>query len=200
MTLSLLYPSARCARSSQCRIFTETSQANKYLHDLAFTQSVWSSLVEDLRNRSFVDRLSSSDTGRLSTPELVALVKRLVFGPETWSSLAHHPRSKSFSNLLRKFAAPFSKYPKLSRTKARIVLHPKLHPNHGVRLDDLQLLCGGMYVLFHDGHVLQCWRVTDDSLLCTYQSPAGQLLHLEAEMLDGGERARLVICAGSNFV
>ncbi|KAJ6486566.1 hypothetical protein DFH09DRAFT_1339585 [Mycena vulgaris] len=59
-------------------------QANKYLHHLAFTPTVWISLVEELWYRGIIDGIFPSDIHALSTPELIAVVKRLLLGPETW--------------------------------------------------------------------------------------------------------------------
>ncbi|KAJ7080100.1 hypothetical protein C8R44DRAFT_824431 [Mycena epipterygia] len=184
-----------CAVSSVISI----SQTNSYLHLLAFTPTLWMSLVENLRKRGFVDRLSASDIRAMSTESLVAVVRRLVAGPETWSSTRMQPQQlKSFSRILstvfrprrRRDAAPPPVQP-----CAQVVLHLP------IRDGNLKILRGGKYVLFcdvdaQDVQVLKCWRVADDSLLGTYRSglPSHHIRYFEAEVLHGGEHANIVLC------
>ncbi|KAJ7095560.1 hypothetical protein C8R44DRAFT_889982 [Mycena epipterygia] len=181
------------------------SQTNKYLHDLAFTPSIWMTLVEDLRNRGFVDRLSAADIRSLSTQSLVALVRRLVLGPEAWSPPSRiQSRPKSFSRILYKLSNLRGRRaadPPPVQACAHIVLHPSIHPTEPFHRSTFKVLKGGEYVLFcdRDAHgvpVLGCWRVADDSLLGTYRSRLScHNIHcFEAELLPGGNRANIVLC------
>lgn len=92
------------------RSIISPAQTNKYLHDLAFTQTIWISLVDDLRKRGFVDRLSAADIQKMSTQSLVAVVRRLVVRPDAWSPpRIQHPKSpppKSFAQFLHNIASP----------------------------------------------------------------------------------------------
>ncbi|KAJ7085537.1 hypothetical protein C8R44DRAFT_893826 [Mycena epipterygia] len=186
-----------CDISSVIRI----SQTNKYLNNLAFAPSIWISLVQELRNRGFVDRLPAAEIQTMSTRSLVAVVRRLVLGPEAWSPAS--PRAKSLSGILHKLAIPCGKQPaEPSSVKAcmHIVLNPTIPP--ALRPSyDFQVLPGGTYALFStegDAPVLGCWRVADNSLLGTYHfgvpSTNNYDLTFGAEVLHGGERANIAIC------
>ncbi|KAJ7479442.1 hypothetical protein B0H11DRAFT_2280923 [Mycena galericulata] len=50
------------------------SHTNKYLKHLAFTPTVWISVVQNLQDRGFVDLLSSTEIQALSTQSLVTIV------------------------------------------------------------------------------------------------------------------------------
>ncbi|KAJ7139146.1 hypothetical protein C8R44DRAFT_867309 [Mycena epipterygia] len=181
------------------------SQTNKYLHNLAFTPAIWISLVADLGQRGFIDRLSAADIRTMSTQSLVKVVMRLVLGPEAWSSPS--PRPKPFSRIL-KLAIPRGRRaadPPPLHACAQIVLHPSIRPAVTDPLPypgNFKLLPGGKYVLFsdmdlQDAAALGCWRVADDSLLgiyhCTLPSPCS-IFDFEAEVFYGGERANIVLC------
>ncbi|KAJ6555462.1 hypothetical protein DFH09DRAFT_1165426 [Mycena vulgaris] len=206
----LLFPSARCdSRSLSSSSDQMLPQANKYLHHLAFTPTVWISLVEELWYRGIIDGIFPSDIHALSTPELIAVVKRLLLGPETWSpprlDKCPRPQLNRIPNILRKLTSPISGArdepapvafmdPLQVHTSARIVLHPKPIAMPGTKRD-AQLLPGGNYVLFNNSQVLECWRVADDHLLCKYQSPSGRsVFDFSADFLDGGEAANIVMC------
>ncbi|KAJ7144510.1 hypothetical protein C8R44DRAFT_865421 [Mycena epipterygia] len=180
------------------------SQTSKYLHLLVFTPTLWMSLVEDLRHRGFVDRLSSADIRSMSTQSLVALVKRMVVGPEAWSPPKTLSRPKSFSRIVNTLANTRERKAASSpqvQACTHIVLHPPIRPGllppyRGT----FKLLLGGKYVLFcfrnaQDEPVLGCWRVADDSLLGTYRSglPPQNIYDFDAEVLDGGESANIVM-------
>ncbi|KAJ7114475.1 hypothetical protein C8R44DRAFT_855693, partial [Mycena epipterygia] len=176
------------------------SQTNKYLHLLAFTPTLWMSLVEDLRHRGFFDRLSSTDVRSMSTRSLVALVRRLVVGPETWSpSRNQSPRptllSRILGTLTRHRRLPSEASPPV-KPCVQVVLHPPVRRDAQVKI-----LRGGRHVLFCDVDaqgtgVLKCWRVADDSLVGTYRSglPFHGVRSFEAEVLHGGDHANIVLC------
>ncbi|KAJ7106989.1 hypothetical protein C8R44DRAFT_323296 [Mycena epipterygia] len=188
------------------------SQTSKYLHLLGLAPTVWRSLVEDLRYRGFVDRLSIADIRAMSTETSMTVVKRVVAGPEAWSppKIQSPPQPTFFSKLLAKLVRPREQKeavpdPPQIQPGGEIVLHPALPP-----VFPFKLLRGGKHALFcsgQDAAVLVCWRVADDSLLGTYQSafPTPNIFDFEAEVFDGGERANIVMCvrAGThepNFV
>ncbi|KAJ7110475.1 hypothetical protein C8R44DRAFT_800081, partial [Mycena epipterygia] len=179
-----------------------SSQTNKYLHELAFTPTIWIALVEDLRHLGFVDRLSAADIRAMSTQSLMAVVRRLVVGPKAWSP-PPSPRPKSFSRILNKLPNSRGRQvlvPSPVEPCAHIVLHPSIHPTVPLRRK-FTVLRGGKYALFCDVdaegvQVLKCWRVVDDSLLGTYRSrlPSHSIYCFEAEVLPGGECANIVLC------
>ncbi|KAJ7106277.1 hypothetical protein C8R44DRAFT_886155 [Mycena epipterygia] len=74
------------------------SWTNKYLHRVAFARAVWVSLVEDLRLRGFIDRLSATDIRESSAERLIGLVKTIMTGAESWPSKLDHGRSESQAN------------------------------------------------------------------------------------------------------
>ncbi|KAJ7126001.1 hypothetical protein C8R44DRAFT_979915 [Mycena epipterygia] len=182
------------------------SQTNNYLHDLAFTPTIWRFLVEDLRKRNFVDRLSAADIRKMSTQTLVAVVRRLVVGPEAWSP----PRIQSlqptpFSKILAKFAKPQRQCAPPTQPSAHIILHPSISPGLPDPLWlDCKVLPGGRYLLFrpvNESQTLGCWRTAGDSLLSTYSSriPSSYMVDFAAEALEGGERANIVIRLGNSL-
>ncbi|KAJ7080237.1 hypothetical protein C8R44DRAFT_907181 [Mycena epipterygia] len=155
------------------------------------------SLVEDLRNRNFVDRLSAPDIRAMSTQDLVAVVRRLVVGPDSWS-----PRIQSLQpfSRIRQKTASYLKTAALdgnaspARACAPIVVHPSIPPAQP-RFLRAELLRGGHYVLFHHGRSarkLGCWKVAEDSLVGTYCT-SSTIIDFAAEVLDGGERVNIVI-------
>ncbi|KAJ7106992.1 hypothetical protein C8R44DRAFT_805070 [Mycena epipterygia] len=193
---------------SMCDVFSVIciSQTSKYLHLLGLTPTVWRSLVEDLRNRGFIDRLSAADIRAMSTETLIAVVKRLVVGPVAWSppKIQSPPRPTSFSKMLAKLVRPRGQKaavpdPLQIQLCGEIVLHPALPPVFPEPcLTTFKLLRGGKYALFchvQDPAALVCWRVAEDSLLGTYYSalPTPKIFDFEAEVFDGGERANIVI-------
>ncbi|KAJ7110516.1 hypothetical protein C8R44DRAFT_883652 [Mycena epipterygia] len=204
----ILYTLCRCDVSSVLSI----SETNRYLHDLAFTATtIWMSLVEDLRHRGFVDRLSAADIRTMSTQSLVALVRRMVVGPETWSRpKIQQPKSSqrmSFSRILHKLASsqeqPATLHPHRAQPAcAKIVVHLSLPVELPPAPFYTQVLRGGKYILFSDVRseglnppVLGCWRVADDSLLGTYHTglASATILDFSAEVFPGGEQANIVI-------
>ncbi|KAJ7110517.1 hypothetical protein C8R44DRAFT_883653 [Mycena epipterygia] len=182
------------------------SQTNKYLHHLAFARTVWMSLLEDLRNRGFVDRLSADDIQTLSTHDLVETVKRLVVGPDAWSRPGiQRPEPENPDYFADRPAGhagltPLGVNSLQSEAGAQIVLHPLMPPELTPPFRT-EVLRGGKYVLFSDGQILGCWRVADDSLLGMYHSGLSSvhILDFTAEMLPGGEQANIVICIRSTM-
>ncbi|KAJ7093381.1 hypothetical protein B0H15DRAFT_799187 [Mycena belliarum] len=116
----------------------------RYLHGFAFQKSVWLALIEDLKRRSILD-CDIPDLQKLSTGELIALVKPLVTGPETWI-----PSDDDFT-------------PEVSK---QITLHPKIHNGLGICHweNEPKLFCGGRFVLFNNWHKLECCHVEIISL------------------------------------
>ncbi|KAJ7198165.1 hypothetical protein GGX14DRAFT_470409 [Mycena pura] len=166
------------------------SQANKSFHDLVFTRIIWISLVQDLRYRGFVDGLSADDVKAMSTPELIALMRRLVLGPRcagTPASLMLPRRRRlTLSTKLGSGAC-------VARTR---VLHPTIPPRHLFSQHDVVLLPRGEYLLLNNATGLECWRVADDALVWRYQSdvPSARVKAFAADVRDGGGSVNLVIC------
>ncbi|KAJ7106991.1 hypothetical protein C8R44DRAFT_858085 [Mycena epipterygia] len=193
---------------SMCDIFSVIciSQTSKYLHLLGLTPTVWRPLVEDLRNRGFIDRLSAADIRAMSTETLIAVVKRLVVGPVAWSppKIQSSPQPTSFSEMLAKLVrlrgqkAAVPDPPQIQPC-GEIVLHPTIPPAlPEPSRTTFKVLRGGKYALFcqvQAATALGCWRVADDSLLGVYYSALStpRIFDFEAEVFDGGERANIVI-------
>ncbi|KAJ7710143.1 hypothetical protein B0H14DRAFT_3022231 [Mycena olivaceomarginata] len=73
---------------------------NSFFHALASTKQLWVFLIRDLFLRGLID-IPSDEVFTLSTDELVAEVKRAIFGPRTWSS-----NSSTTPTLIRQFTVP----------------------------------------------------------------------------------------------
>ncbi|KAJ7116958.1 hypothetical protein C8R44DRAFT_202522 [Mycena epipterygia] len=179
------------------------AQTNKYLHHLAFTRFLWISLVQDLWNRGFIDRLSAADIRVLPVQALVQVVRQLVVGPAAWSP-PRIERPKSLQpSALPKISDPQGIPEPLVQSLpkapcARIVLHPSIPSAPTPGPVHTQILRGGKYVLFSylSEPVLGCWRVADDSLLGTYHSSLSSTYNIRdfaTEVLPGGERVNIVM-------
>ncbi|KAJ7132496.1 hypothetical protein C8R44DRAFT_774116, partial [Mycena epipterygia] len=186
------------------------SQTNKYLHDFALSPIIWRSLVEDLRKRNFLDRLSAADIRTMSTQSLMSVVRRLVVGPEAWAArriqslpTIQSPKTRVFSRILRNLTSTRGQQtadPPTVQACAQILLHPSIPPAvRAPHLTKFKVLRGGKYALFihvRDALVLGCWRVVENSLLGTYNTRLStpHISDFEAEVLPGGEQARIVMC------
>ncbi|KAJ7198113.1 hypothetical protein GGX14DRAFT_573670 [Mycena pura] len=146
------------------------SQTNKTFHELASSRIMWISLVEDLRHRGFVDRLSAADVKAMPTSDLVAVVRRLVVGPASWSP------AKATQ----------------SRSASHVVLRPAMSPGHPFSHQDVAVLPRGEHVLLNNFRGLECWRVADGVLVWRFESD--RVMAFAADVQDGGESANLVIC------
>ncbi|KAJ7368904.1 hypothetical protein DFH08DRAFT_35664 [Mycena albidolilacea] len=151
------------------------SETSRFFHHLAFTNTVWHSLVTELVQRGFIDRRSDDeDLKDLSTEQLIGIVKRMLHGPKAWAdrpsnfySVALRRSLNLFKKLVRKpaveAAAP------LGEAK-RIVLHPEIAQGPAMSpfvdtWNRSKLLPGGKYVLFLNSARLECWSVFEDRLV-----------------------------------
>ncbi|KAJ7790997.1 hypothetical protein B0H14DRAFT_3568226 [Mycena olivaceomarginata] len=174
------------------------SETSKLFHCVAFTSTVWHSLVTKLVQRGFIDRRSDAeDLKDLSTEQLMAIVKRMLHGPKAWADrpskscpVAVRRSLNLFRKLVRKPAVDAAT--PLGEAK-RIVLHPEMaHPMSSFMLswDNLwnksKLLPGGKYVLFLNSARLVCWSVFKDRLVWTHRPSMDlTLVHdFEVEMVE----------------
>ncbi|KAF7334260.1 hypothetical protein MSAN_02387400 [Mycena sanguinolenta] len=74
------------------------SQVNTFFHAIASTKQLWLLLTKDLFLRGLVDIHSDEVNSSLSSDELIAQVKRAVYGPRTWS-----PDSPTAPTLIQQF-------------------------------------------------------------------------------------------------
>ncbi|KAJ7172805.1 hypothetical protein C8R43DRAFT_674958 [Mycena crocata] len=158
---------------SFCDISTVLSvgQTCRHFHQLSRDKSVWLALVDDLRRRSILDHISTSNCAELSTDGVINLLKHITHGPATWRP---HIRPK----ILKKVTL-----------KTNMVI--------GIGgVNKAKLLPSGRHVLFNDGTTLQCWDATSDGLIWTYQPLAvnTQILEFAAEEIEGGNSVRVMIC------
>nr|GAT56466.1 predicted protein [Mycena chlorophos] len=71
-------------------------QTCKALRPLSFSKAIWVSHIKRLQQQGLIARREAPDPSKLSTEELVDLVKRVVLGPESWrvadgqESFEHH--------------------------------------------------------------------------------------------------------------
>ncbi|KAJ7368891.1 hypothetical protein DFH08DRAFT_35372 [Mycena albidolilacea] len=160
------------------------SKTSKFFHRIAFTTAVWYTLVARLVQRGFID--SRPDDGyfeKLSTEQLIGLVKRMLHGPKAWTDTP--PQSEHFAvprgqtivgravNKLRKFIRKpplgglSSALPVESR---RIALHPEIDkdPDGSWMFNRPELLPGGKYALFLNSGCVECWSVFEDRHIWTH--------------------------------
>ncbi|GLB33263.1 hypothetical protein LshimejAT787_0101560 [Lyophyllum shimeji] len=62
------------------------SETTRHFHTLASSRQVWLSLIRELHQRNFLHLEREKGLEDLTKPELVALAKRVVFGPRSFSS------------------------------------------------------------------------------------------------------------------
>ncbi|KAJ7368906.1 hypothetical protein DFH08DRAFT_35660 [Mycena albidolilacea] len=155
------------------------SETSRFFHHLAFTNTVWHSLVTELVQRGFIDhRSDDEDLKDLSTEQLISIVKRILHGPKAW---ADKP-SNAYSEALRRSLNLFRKLVQKPAVEAaaplgeakRIVLHPEIAQGPAMspfadKWNMSKLLPGGKYVLFLNSARLECWSVFEDRLVWTHR-------------------------------
>jgi hypothetical protein len=148
-------------------------------------------LVQALRRRGFIDRISRSEIQASSREALVTLVKILLTGPRSWTAPAI-----SKVPLVARFPSSASCAPSRADLPEQITLHPP-----GIRSfkkNEAKLLPGGEYVLCNST-TLECWSVNDDRLVWSYEkSGAGSnVILFSAVVFDGGEGPNIIVCERS---
>ncbi|KAJ7887586.1 hypothetical protein B0H14DRAFT_3856294 [Mycena olivaceomarginata] len=129
------------------------SETSKFFHHLAFTNTVWHSLVTKLVQRGFIDRRSDDeDLKDLSTEQLIGIIKRILRGPKAWVDIP----SKSYPVVVRRSLNP------------KIFQGPAMSP-FVKKWNRSKLLPGGKYVLFLNSSRLECWSVFEDRLVWTHR-------------------------------
>ncbi|KAJ6449182.1 hypothetical protein C8R45DRAFT_1131177 [Mycena sanguinolenta] len=136
---------------ARCDISSVVSTC-RYLHALAFDESVWLGLLHNLQRRAILDRDFTPSLETLSTDEMIGAVRRLHMGPQTWSP----------ENVDSDCAAEVTK---------TITLHPIGNgPGRSAKL-----LPSGRYILFHNwGSALECWNVAEDKMVWRYTATIEQ--------------------------
>ncbi|KAF7351365.1 F-box domain-containing protein [Mycena sanguinolenta] len=160
---------------SFCDIYAVVAMSgtNNHFRRLSTDKSVWVVLVNNLRRRGFVDRLSLSDIQSCSQEDLVGLVKGLLSGPASWTT---NPESQSL------VAAP-----------TRYTIHPSITPT-----GNSTLLPGGEYILCYsfNTRTLECWSVRCDKLVWAYvkKNLDSSVMGYDAEVIDWGAGAHIIVC------
>ncbi|KAJ6487758.1 hypothetical protein C8R45DRAFT_994239 [Mycena sanguinolenta] len=158
---------------SLCDIYAVVcvSGTNKYFYHLCTEKSVWVDLVDNLRRRGFVDRLSLSDIQSCSQEGLVGLVKGLLAGPLNWNKAE-------------------SELPILVQTPTKYTIHPRITPTNAT------FLGGGEHILCYsvNTQTLECWSVRYDKLVWAYvkKKPPSKVREFDAEVINGG--ANIIVC------
>ncbi|KAJ7106327.1 hypothetical protein C8R44DRAFT_806025 [Mycena epipterygia] len=194
---------------SLCDIYAviSTSQINKYLHRIALDRTVWVALVEDLRLRGFIDRLSAADIRASSAEKLIGLVKTMVTGRDSWPVEKKRAPPRSLAKLpawlLRR---TMSRISRPSRPKAvlqiteRVVVQPAVA--HASTFPfwphSILVLRGGKHILFQDRIFdrVHCWAVGTDAWLWSHQArtPAFTVSSVGVEVVNDGKNATVVVC------
>ncbi|KAF7298457.1 F-box domain-containing protein [Mycena kentingensis (nom. inval.)] len=131
----------------------------KRFYSLASSKSAWINIVQDLRNRGFIDRRLARDPGQLTTSQLVTLVRRVISGPPSWSPT---PDTHIFTPSI------------LGCT----LLNPAPEPAGEYRA--LYPVPGGDYVFVVYSTVLECYAVEDGRKIWTSEPlpAAHQISHV----------------------
>ncbi|KAF7298455.1 hypothetical protein MKEN_01370600 [Mycena kentingensis (nom. inval.)] len=149
-------------------------QTCKRFHSIAFSKSAWVNIVLDLRARAFIDRRLAPDPGRLTSQELIALVKRVVQGPISWNLL---PGANTIA-------------PKISARAVIDIQRPR-----EINYRRLHLLPGGEHLFLLQDDVLECYAVVDGHRVWTSQShsPEHRVLDLATELASDDKILALMI-------
>ncbi|KAJ7094775.1 hypothetical protein C8R44DRAFT_749361 [Mycena epipterygia] len=163
------------------------------------------SLVEDLRTRGIVDRVSAADIQKVSTYCLVAIVGRLVVGPESWSP----PRIPvATTQIFLQTSGQTWQASATARTSRRKYTSGASVRTHCPASIDLSRASDAfprrspsrreVCPIFWSKALgaLAWWRVADDSLVGIYNSgiPSSKIVDFAPEVLHGGERTNIDIC------
>ncbi|KAJ7107394.1 hypothetical protein C8R44DRAFT_987028 [Mycena epipterygia] len=203
-----------------CDIYAviSTSQTNKYLHRIALDRIVWVALVEDLRLRGFVDRLSAEDIRASSAERLIGLVKKMVTGPESWPTdkrrSTGRSRAKFPTRLLRRMMSWISGSSRLPGPPAkttlqvaeRVSIHPRfpnhLRPRYRLWYHRTVLLPGAKHFFSRSTNQVHCWTVDTDVGLWSHQTstPAAEVHVFDAEVVNNGKNATVVVCFQNQFL
>ncbi|KAJ7148118.1 hypothetical protein C8R43DRAFT_1129268 [Mycena crocata] len=183
-----------------CDIYTviSSTQTNRYLHRMALERSIWVELVQALRLRGFIDRLSATEIRASSTATLIGVVKRITTGQETW------PREHgSRTGIRRKVGSWMSRVPLISQPRspqmsAQINIHPIVTgaPTFPHWINPTRLLRGGKYIIFSSWDGVHCWQVETDTWLWSHQTstPGSMLRSFAAEVENEGKTATVAVC------
>ncbi|KAF7296813.1 hypothetical protein MIND_00912300 [Mycena indigotica] len=119
------------------------------LHRLAQSKQLWIALVSSLKRRGLVALPPDVMLHQYSTPELVALVKRVVLGPLVWQSSPSSPTAPPTEEFIHRFVLP------LTPTTTGVPLDAE----HD--LSRVEALPGGRHVLIQRFHRRQeLWDVS----------------------------------------
>ncbi|KAJ7106286.1 hypothetical protein C8R44DRAFT_805981 [Mycena epipterygia] len=194
---------------SLCDIYAviSTSQTNRYLHRIALDRTVWVALVEDLRLRGFIDRISAADIQASSIETLIGLVKTMVTGQDSWPAEKERVPTDSLAKLpawlLRR---TMSRISRSSRPKAvlqlteRVVVQPAIIHASAFPFwpRSILVLRGGKHILFQGRMFdsVHCGAVGTDAWLWSHQAstPASTVSSVGAEVVNDGKNATVVVC------
>ncbi|KAJ7065626.1 hypothetical protein C8F01DRAFT_1366576 [Mycena amicta] len=125
-------------------------QTCRYLHGLSLEKSIWVSLCRDLQRRGILDSFRTPELTGLSTPDLLALVKRLVLGPSTWNGHT------------------------LPEVEKEIILKPSIRVGPGILYweNEARLTASGCFMLFNNWGRLECWNVKESTMIWKQPQPA----------------------------
>ncbi|KAJ7030599.1 hypothetical protein C8F04DRAFT_1113017 [Mycena alexandri] len=182
------------------------SETSKYLHTLAFLHDVWLSLVTKLVQRHIIDvRRGNENLQELSTDQLIAEVKRTLHGPETYNSPPNQSvlqkTVKRFKNLAKKLVPgpTVALLPSSSQIfvpeAQRIVIRPHIEAGPLSWERRVMLLPGGEYVLFQTSGRLECWRISQNTLIWTHICAMrdASVRHFAADLIED-DRVVILTC------
>ncbi|KAJ7106281.1 hypothetical protein C8R44DRAFT_942169 [Mycena epipterygia] len=185
-------------------------ELNAYLHRVGLDRTVWVGLVEDLRLRGFIDRLSGADIRASSAERLIGLVKTIMTGEDTWPGEEERAPTRSLAKLpawlLRRTMSWISRSSLLhgsgGKAMLQIIERVAIHPvvSNVWRFprwyNPTILLHGGKYVLFRGLESVHCWAVDADAWLWSHQTsiPGSSAESFGAEVVNDGKNATVVVC------
>lgn len=171
-----------------------------------------------LVQRHIIDvRRGNENLQELSTDQLIAEVKRTLHGPETWGRRSNPPPNhnynsppnqsvlqktvKRFKNLAKKLVPgpTVALLPSSSQIfvpeAQRIVIRPQIGAGPLSWERRVMLLPGGEYVLFQTSGRLECWRISQNTLIWTHICAMrdASVRHFAADLIED-DRVVILTC------
>ncbi|KAJ7176373.1 hypothetical protein C8R43DRAFT_1118893 [Mycena crocata] len=136
------------------------SQVNRAFYSVAYTKSLWLSVVRDLTARGLIDAPPDEILREFSTHALIGEIRRVVVGPHTFSKASLDPPT-----LARKINVPL-------RTDE-------------ATFDEVELLPGGKYLIIAPevsplASRIECWEVSSRRRVWTWPGRSGYFISSRA--------------------
>jgi hypothetical protein len=181
--------------------YTVWGQVSKRFYNVFTSHAVWIVLLRELKARNFIDLTPGLTLERLSQPQMVDLVKRLVQGPRCFHEhLLPSLSSQSILSPLKSLPLIGSFFGDSGPSKPiathSLTITPRRVHNRPHYYGTL-LLPGGEFILLNnrEGGRFECWSVPENKCLWKYKSPRKDVYvaSFSADMHDSGTKCNIIL-------